>query len=483
MKRIIFFAFSLISTLYAAGQVDFPNPSVKIESDPEQHYVKSYVVSNDGKYRLTRQLVSFLNGSSDRVDGEITLSVNNRLQEVDGFGFAITGSTAYNLSRMSENDRKHFLTRTFSRRHGYGCSYVRIPIGCSDFSLSQYTCCDRKGIENFGLTEEETRYIIPMMKEILAINPDVKVISTPWTAPLWMKTNGWWTGGNLSIEYYQDYATYFVKWIQAFKENGIDIYAVTPQNEPLNTGNSASMYMSWWEARDFIKNALGPKIRQAGLKTKIYVYDHNYNYDNNSGENHYPSQIYADKEASQYVAGAAYHNYGGHASEMTYIHDKNPEKELIFTEWTAGTWSWPGVGPEGVTTDAQALIFDVLNNWGRGALVWNLLLDSDRGPFRPGGCETANGAADINKGGYNLLTYNSFYYVMCVASSAISENARYIGTSGSARDIQIVAFENTDGYGAVIMNTSNSEKKIKIRERSNQFVATLPPNSIASYRW
>lgn len=483
MKRTIFSSFLLAFSLEALAQDNFPNPTVKIEADPQQKYVKSYIVSNDGSNRLDRRLIGFDTNTSAPVDGEITLSVNNKRQDIDGFGFAITGSTAYNLMQMDPWQRKHFITQTFSHDHGYGCSYVRVPIGCSDFSLSQYTCCDREGIENFGLTDEETKYVIPILKEIIAVNPDIKIISAPWTAPLWMKTNRWWTGGNLRTECYQDYATYFVKWIQAFKNNGIDIYAVTPQNEPLNTGNSASMYMSWREAADFIKNALGPRFRNSGLKTKIYVYDHNYNYDDKSDQNHYPTQIYNDAAASQFISGAAYHNYGGHASEMTYVHNQHPDKELVFTEWTAGTWSWPGAGIESTTNDAQSLVFDVLNNWGRGAIVWNLMLDSDRGPYRPGGCETANGAVDINKPGYNNITFNSFYYVMCVASSAISNNAKYIATSGSARDIQIVAFENTDGYGVVLMNTSSSEKKIRIRERSNYFIATIPPYSIASYRW
>lgn len=463
-----------------AQSENFPNPTIRIDEAPDM--VQAYIASNDGRHRMTSQLIEFGDNTTP-VDGTFTLSVNNKRQPIDGFGFAITGSTGYNLSKMDAGERKALLTQIFSPDNGYGCNYVRIPIGCSDFSLSQYTCCDREGIENFALTEEDTKYIIPAMKEILSINPNVKVISAPWTAPLWMKTNNWWTDGNLRADKYQDYAEYFARWIKAFEANGIKIYGVTPQNEPLNRGNSASMFMGWQEQRDFIKNALGPKFRNEGIDTKIYVFDHNYNYDNMADQQHYPTNIYADAEASQYVAGAAYHNYGGHASEMSYVHDRNPEKELIFTEWTAGTWSWPGVGPEAITTDAQALIFDVLQNYGQGAVVWNLMLDSDRGPYRPGGCSTGNGAIDISKNDYKSLTYNSFYYVMCIAASAVSDDATYIGTSGSASDVQIVAFENADGYGAILMNTSDREKKLRVRERTNTFVATLPPHSIASYRW
>lgn len=484
MKPIIsFLALGAVALAASAQAVRFPNPTIKIEADDSQGAVQSYLVSEDGSNRMTPATISFDSGTGN-VDGTITLNPTDQRQEIDGFGFAITGSAAYNLLKMTPAARKALLTQIFSRQHGYGCSYVRVPIGCSDFSLSDYTCCDTPGIENFALTSEETQYIIPVMKEILAINPDVKVMSAPWTAPRWMKTNGNWTSGNLRTEYYQDYATYFVKWIQAFQNNGIQIYGVTPQNEPLNHGNSASMFMGWNEARDFIKQALGPKFREAGLATKIYVFDHNYNYDNLSEQQSYPTKIYADADASQYIAGAAYHNYGGNASEMTNVHNANPDKELIFTEWTAGTWSWPGVGINAVNTDAKALIFDVVKNWGRGAMVWNLMLDSDRGPYRPGGCSTGNGAIDISKSDYSTLTYNSFYYVMCIAAAAVSDGAHYIAADGGADGIEFAAFRNNDGgYGLVVMNTSGSERRLRVSDRTNRFVVTIPAHSLASYRW
>ena len=188
---------------------------------------------------------------------------------------------------------------------------------------------------------------MPILKEILSINPSIKIIAAPWTCPLWMKVKSLedltplttWTSGQLNPAYYQDYATYFVKWVQAFKAEGIDIYAVTPQNEPLNHGNSASMYMSWEEQRDFVKTALGPQFKAAGLDTKIYAYDHNYDYSNLEAEKQYPVKIYGDSDASQYIAGAAYHNYGGDREELLEIHKAYPEKELLFTETSIGTWN------------------------------------------------------------------------------------------------------------------------------------------------
>ena len=250
--------------------------------------VTVYTTTTSRSLDLEKSTVSL--GENENVQPgalEIRLDRQVRYQSLDGFGAAVTGSSAYNLSLMPQEKRKAFLEETFSPDR-YGFSYVRVPIGCSDFSLSDYTCCDVEGIENFALTKEETEYIIPILKEILAINPDLKIMGTPWTCPKWMKVESLenrkpydsWTGGQLNPDYYDDYALYFLKWIQAFEKEGIKIYSITPQNEPLNRGNSASLFMGWKEQRDFVKSALGPLLAKEYPAIKIYAFDHNYNYDN-----------------------------------------------------------------------------------------------------------------------------------------------------------------------------------------------------------
>jgi len=276
--------------------------------------VTIYTTTNTRSMEFTKTHVNFSNVTS--ASPMITLDPTIRYQTMDGFGSAVTGSSCFNLLKMSKEDRTKFLKETFSDTEGLGHSYIRISIGCSDFSLSEYSLCDTKGIENFSLQEEEIKYVIPVLKEILAINPDIKIMGSPWTPPRWMKVNNLqellpyneWTSGQLNPAYYADYGTYFVKWINAMKDNGIDIYSITPQNEPLNRGNSASMFMGWEEQRDFLKQGLGPKLREAGLNTKIYLFDHNYNYDNMSDQNDYPIRIYDDAEAAAYTIGAANHN-------------------------------------------------------------------------------------------------------------------------------------------------------------------------------
>lgn len=277
----------------------------------------------------------------------ITLNPSVRYQEMDGFGAAVTGSTCYNLRRMEPAERTKFLVQTFSEEDGLGFSYIRISIGCSDFSLSEYTCCDTPGLDNFALQSEEKEYVIPILKEILAINYTIKILGSPWTCPRWMEVNNLdeklpfdsWTSGQLNPDYYKDYAAYFVKWVQAFGNEGIKIYSVTPQNEPLNRGNSASLFMGWEEELAFVKEALGPAFKSAGLDTKIYAFDHNYNYDNMPEQNDYPVKIYDDEAAAAFLTGAAYHNYGGNREELNDIRCQRPDKELIFTETSIGMWN------------------------------------------------------------------------------------------------------------------------------------------------
>ena len=453
---------------------DAEKPVVPVPTGDVAIYTTTSSLTRD----LTRDAVNF-SPKDNLAPTTITLNPAEQYQTMDGFGAAITGSTCYNLLRMKPADRHAFLTET--------------SIGCSDFSLSEYTCCDTKGIENFALQSEEKDYILPILKEILAINPSIKVIAAPWTCPKWMKVKSLtdrtpldsWTNGQLNPDYYQDYATYFVKWIQAFKAEGIDIYAVTPQNEPLNRGNSASLYMEWEEQRDFVKTALGPQMKAAGLSTKIYAFDHNYNYDNIESQKNYPGKIYEDAAASQYLAGAAYHNYGGNREELLNIHQAYPEKELLFTETSIGTWNSGRDLSKRLMEDMEEVALGTINNWCKGVIVWNLMLDNDRGPNREGGCQTCYGAVDINNSDYKTIIRNSHYYIIAHLSSVVKPGAVRIATTGyTDNGITCSAFENTDGtYAFVLINNNEKSKKITVSDGQRHFAYDVPGKSVTSYRW
>jgi glucosylceramidase len=454
--------------------------------------ITMYITAGDRSHAFSKVEVNYNKTTDVLPSATITLNPAQRYQTMHGFGAAVTGSTCYNLLRMQAENRAKFLKSTFSPTEGMGYSYIRISIGCSDFSLSEYTCCDIRGIENFALTPEENNYVIPILKEILAINPDIKILGSPWTCPRWMKVNNLtdrqpynsWTGGQLNPDFYQDYATYFVKWIQAFAAEGIAITSVTPQNEPLNKGNSASLYMGWDEQRDFVNNALVPQLKAASLNTKIYLFDHNYNYDNFGEQNDYPAKIYASGVDNDVVAGAAYHNYGGDRSELLDIHIQYPDKELIFTEASIGEWNDGQNLAARLMDNVQNIALGTVNNWCSAVIVWNLMLDANRGPNRPGGCRTCYGAVDISSD-YRNVTRNSHYYMIGHLSAVVKPSAVRIGASANTpAGITYSAFENPDGsYAVVLLNNTAENREIGLNDGNNYFKYNVPAKSVVSYQW
>jgi len=491
--KCVALALCLLGSIVTACGTDKSEPEKPVDPEvPTSGDVTLYVTTATRSQDFAKKFIDF-SSKSNMSPNTITLNPTQTFQSMDGFGAAITGSTCFNLMKMSQADRTRFLKETFSETEGMGQSYVRISIGCSDFSLSEYTCWDTPGIENFGLQNEEKSYIIPVLKEILAINPQLKILGSPWTPPRWMKVNNLkdlqpfnsWTSGQLNPAHYQDYGTYFVKWIQAMSANGIKIYAITPQNEPLNRANSASLYMGWEEQQAFVKTALGPKLKAAGLDTKIYVFDHNYNYDDIASQNDYPARIYEDPAAAAYVAGAAFHNYGGDKAELADIHNKRPEKELIFTETSIGTWNDGQNLATRLMEDMKEVGLGTVNNWSRAVIVWNLMLDTERGPNRAGGCQTCYGAVDLAKSDYKTIKKNSHYYVIGHLSAVVKPGAVRIGTSGySAEGVTYSAFKNPDNtYALVLLNNTNDIKKITLSDGSKHFSYDVPSKSIVSYRW
>ena len=425
----------------------------------------------------------------------ITLNPNKTFQSMDGFGAALTGSSCYNLMRMTPQDRADFLRRTFSPSDGLGFSYIRVSIGCSDFSLSEFTCCDTPGIEHFGLTSEDTQYVIPVLREILAINPDILILGSPWTCPKWMKVNNLedlqpfdsWTSGQLNPRYYQDYAQYFVRWIQAFEAAGVPIYSITVQNEPLNRGNSASLFMGWKEQQTFIGEALGPALKRAGLKTKLYAFDHNYNYDRMEDQQQYPLRVYDDEATAAFLTGAAYHNYGGNRRELLRIGEARPDKELIFTETSIGMWNDGRNLERRLTDDMREVALGTVNNGCRAVIVWNFMLDTDRGPFRPGGCGTCYGAVDLDKDDLRTITLNSHYYIIGHLSSVVRRGAvRLAADYEQPRDgLMCSAFRNPDGtLAAVVLNEKEQEQTVSLMAGNGRYInVRIPARAVCSIQW
>ena len=266
---------------------------------------------------------------------------------------------------------------------------------------------------------------------------------------------------------------------------GIPIEAITPQNEPLNRGNSASLFMGWEEQLSFVRDALGPKLKETGLKTKIYAFDHNYNYDNMLEQQVYPMKIYEDENAASFLTGAAYHNYGGDREELNNVNGKFPDKELIFTETSIGMWNDGRNLEKRLMEDMEETALGTVNNWCKAVIVWNLMLDNERGPNREGGCQTCYGAVDIDRSDYKTITRNSHYYIIGHLSSVVKPGAVRIGSKGYTADgIMYSAFENLDGTEAlVLLNNTDEAKNITVNSGERSFTYEVPAKAVASFRW
>lgn len=450
----------------------------------------------DKSHAFEKKTVSF--GKAATMSPYTVRFTDDTFQTVDGFGLAVTQASCDNLLKMSASDRTKLLKELFSPTEGAGSSLIRVCIGGSDFSMDEYTWCDKEGISNFAVHSSEEKYLFPILNEIYAINPNVQIIGSPWSCPRWMKMTdegdnaqpkrgrGSWTGGRLDPQYYADYAEYFVKWIQEMQKRGYKILGVTLQNEPLNRGNSMSLFMPWEDQRDFLK-VIGPAFEKAGLKTQIMLFDHNYNYDNMGGQKNYPLNIYADAEASKYAAGSAWHSYGGNVSELDRIHAGAPDKGIWFTEASIGTWNYgKGFGAQ-FQEDFRDIFLGTLSRYGKGVTLWNLMLDDEGKPYRPGGCSTCYGAVSISHETYSYSSVDrkSHWYDVIHASVAVKPGAVRIGTEGFTKgQLTYLAFRNPDtSYGVLILNEGSESQQLVFADSAHSVSVNVPAKSVVSAAW
>jgi len=413
----------------------------------------------------------------------ITVDETTTYQPIDGFGYCLTGGSASLINGLGSNQTA-MLNEFFGGGSGQmGVSFIRVSIGASDLSSSDFTYDDMPSgqtdmsLAHFSISQEMTD-LVPVLKKIIAINPNIKIIATPWTAPVWMKVNttgnGGFTGGSLNTAsgYYDAYARYFVKYIQAMKGQGINIYAVTPQNEPLNANNNPAMTMQASEETNFIKNNLGPQFSANGITTKIIVYDHN------CDQPGYPETVLSDGTAYSYVDGSAFHLYAGDTSALSTVHNAYPAKNVYFTEqFISGPSNFGG----DLDWHVNNLIIGATRNWSRNVLEWNLASDPNYNPHTPGGCTTCLGATTISGSSY---TRNTGYYIIAHASEFVKPGAVRISSNTFSSSIQDVAFKNPDGTKVVVaLNTASSSQSFKIKWGGESFTYTLPAGAVATFKW
>ena len=439
--------------------------------------VQFWNTTSDKTVLFQRQNVAL--NFSNQAQGYVTITVDTTqtYQSIDGFGYALTGGSATLINSLDDAAKTALLKELFQTDSTFiGVSYLRISLGASDLSDEPFTYDEISGVQRddnlqyFSMSKEATD-LIPILQKIVAINPKIKIIATPWTAPTWMKTNSSFVGGNLRSACYDVYSRYFVKYLKAMADAGITIDAITPQNEPLNAYNNPSMLMSADEEANFIKNYLGPQLKTNNLNTKIIIYDHNLDRPD------YPLSVLGDQDANAYVDGSAFHLYSGDIGTMSSVHSYYPTKNLYFTEqYTAST----GTFSVDLQWHVQNLIIGATRNWSRNVIEWNLASNPNLGPHTSGGCSTCLGAITVS----SSVSRNVSYYVVAHAAKFVRPGSVRIASDIVNSNLPNVAFKTPDGHKVlIVLNTNSSATTFNINFNGKYVSPTLPSGSVGTFIW
>ena len=491
-----------IKTLFCIALICTISP---LAAQQASRQIEAWITTPDRSVLFGQQpeKISF---TSDNRGGGVPVVIDEQqtMQTIDGFGFALTGGSAELMMKMSRPERTKLLKDLFATDgDAIGVSYIRLSIGASDLNSFVFSYNDLpEGETDFTLAKfdlgQDKKDVIPVMKEILAINPNIKIMASPWSPPVWMKTNGRVKAGSLRKECYDVYARYFVKYIQEMKKEGITIDAVTIQNEPINANNTPSMRMNAAEQCEFIKTNLGPALKAANLSTKIILFDHNLDRPD------YALTVLRDPEAAQYVDGTGYHHYGGDMSAMTLLHNARPDKHVYFTEQMVV--ERPGGNSIAIAAQVKRMIINVTQNWSRNVILWNFAADPLNDPHTDdGGCSMCQGAVTID--GDNVGRNIAYYVVahtsklvrpgsMRIASTNRGDQSVLITTDEEQREVvrvatiinsdalPNVAFRTPEGKIVLIVaNDTFATGSFRVQYRGQYANIRLQPGAVGTYVW
>ena len=466
-----------------SGAAPTPTPPVTptppTPSTPSQ--VAVWLTMPDKSALFYRQKVSLQFGANTNSNPIIAVDTTQTYQTMDGFGYCLTGGSAQVMKQMDASSRAALIKELFATDStSLGVSYLRVSIGASDLDAQVFSYDDGPAdptLANFSLAPDQVA-LIPVLKEILAVSPGIKILGSPWSPPTWMKTNNNTVGGSLKPEYYGAYAQYFVKYIQGMQAQGITIDAVTLQNEPLNPNNNPSLSMTATEQINFIKNNVGPAFKAAGITTKIIAYDHN------TDRTDYPLAVLGDAGANPYVDGSAFHFYSPNVpiTALSQVHDAFPTKNVYFTEF----WTQAPVGGHQVDFGGELayhvgnLEIGAVRNWSKNVLEWNLANDQNYGPYTPGGCNSCLGAVTISG---NTVTRNPAYYNIAHSSKFVRPGSVRVATNVPG-NLQNVAYKTPNGKRClVVLNTGTTQQSFNIQYKGKVVSTSLYGGAVATYIW
>jgi glucosylceramidase len=454
--------------------------------------IEGWVTRDANSLLHPMQPVAFSRSLPQEALPTIEIDDGRTFQPIEGFGFALTGGSAYLLAGLAAAERASLLQELFGLTEAsVGLSCLRLSIGASDLGRKDFNYWAlRRGtvdpdLARFNLAGGD-REVVPVLQEILRINPGVKIIASPWSAPPWMKSNGRYVAGSLKPEYYSAYARYFVKYVEAMREHGIHVSAVTPQNEPQNPRNEPSMVMSATEQAAFIKGYLGPELRKGAPETEILCWDHNCD-----GAD-YPLTVLGDAEARAHISGVAWHLYNGSPEAMSEVHARYPEKKVYFTEqWVSAHDDFMGA----LRWHTKNIIIGTLRNWSRTALEWNLASDPEYALHSRLGAVGALGGVTIGVtikrrrsalGGVAVaatIKRNPGYYLMAHSARFIRPGSVRVHSSEVDRLPNVTCLTPDSRMVMVVMNDADGARRFRVQHRGAYATLELGTGDVATLRW
>ncbi|HEX7358747.1 MAG TPA: glycoside hydrolase family 30 protein [Ignavibacteriaceae bacterium] len=463
------------------NQVNNSNPF----SNYQGKHALVYTTANNTELRLTLTDDLIFKRSFQPLESEISVFVNpeKQYQTFIGIGGAITDASAEVFAKLPDDKQQEFLESYYDKNKGIGYTLARTNIHSCDFSSASYTYVtdEEKDLNSFNIKQDK-EYRIPLIKKaIQTAGGNLLLYASPWSPPAFMKDNkSMLKGGKLLPEYYQSWATYFTKFIRSYEQEGIPVWGITVQNEPMATQKWESCIFTAEEERDFLKNFLGPTMEKEGFANKkIIVWDHNRDL-----INHRADIIFSDPEASKYAWGLGFHWYeswsGGEEmyNNVGKVNESYPDKHLLFTEGCAESFR-----PDGYQTwkNAERYGRSMINDFNNGTVGWtdwNILLDEKGGPNHVENFCFAPVHADSKTG---QLIYTPSYFYIGHFSKFIRPDAKRVSTASSRSQLLSTSFINADGkIVTVVMNQSDLEIKYKLYIGSNAVELISPPHAIQS---
>ena len=443
--------------------------------------VQTWVTLTDQSRLLSREVDTHFD-STTPLALNIEVDARKRYQEMVGFGANITDASAWLIqNRMSAQQRAALMEELFGRAPGLGFSFTRLTIGASDFSRSHYTLNDVPygqsdyPLDKFSIAPMHAD-VLPVVKRALAINPQLRVMASPWSAPAWMKSNGSLIEGVLLPQAYDAFARYLAKFADAMEAEGVPLYAVTVQNEPhFEPKDYPGMRVDSAARAKLIGEHLGPLFAQRAKSVRILDWDHNWD------EPQAPLAVLADEKARPFVAGVAWHCYAGDVAAQSVVHDAYPDKETYFTECSGGEWKphWR----ETLPWYMRHLILGTTRGWAKGVLMWNIALDENHGPHL-GGCKDCRGVVTINSV-TGEVTRNFDYYALAHASRFVRPGAYRIASTSGEQGLESVAFQNVDDQSIVliVLNAADVPRRFSVAQQGQNFAYTMAEASVATFVW